>query len=63
MLLKINGMTHDLWGAVDHGGEVLETIVTIALDRKAVSIFLKISAKRHGQKPSCRIAQGHAVRR
>lgn len=47
--VKINGMTHYLWRAVDHEGEVLESIVTKARDRKAALKLLKKSVKRHGR--------------
>lgn len=47
--VKINGVTHDLWRAVDHEGEVLESIVTKTRDRKAALKFLKKSMKRHGR--------------
>ena len=33
--VKINGVAHYLWRAVDHEGEVLESIVTKTRDRKA----------------------------
>jgi putative transposase len=46
--VKINGVTHYLWRAVDHEGEVLESIVTKMRDRKAALKFLKKSMKRHG---------------
>ena len=47
--VKINGGTHHLWRAVDHEGEVLESIVTRTRDRKAALKFLKKSMKRHGR--------------
>jgi putative transposase len=47
--VKINGETHYLWRAVDHEGEVLESFVTHARDRKAALKFLKKSMKRHGR--------------
>ena len=47
--VKINGVTHYLWRAVDHEGEVLESIFTKARDRKAAVKFLEKSMKRHGQ--------------
>ena len=37
--VKINGVPHDLWRAVDHEAEVLESIVTKTRDRKAATIF------------------------
>ena len=39
--MKINGVTHYLWRAVDHEGEVLESVVTKTRDRKAVLKFLR----------------------
>jgi putative transposase len=47
--VKINGVTHYLWRAVDHEGEVLESTVTKTRDRKAALRFLKKSMKRHGR--------------
>ena len=44
--VKINGVTHYLWRAVDHEGEVLESIVSKSRDRKAALKFLKRSMKK-----------------
>jgi len=41
-------VTHYLWRAVDHEGEVLESFVTKTRDRKAALKLLKKSMKRHG---------------
>ncbi len=49
VFVKIKGVTHYLWCAVDHEGEVLESIVTKSRDRKAALKFLKKSMKRHGR--------------
>jgi putative transposase len=49
VFVKINGVTHYLWRAVDHEGEVLESIVTKPRDRKAALKFLKKSMNRHGR--------------
>jgi putative transposase len=49
VFVKINGVTHYLWRAVDHEGEVLESVVTRTRDRKAALKFLKKSMKRHGR--------------
>jgi putative transposase len=49
VFLKINGVTHYLWRAVDHEGEVLESVVTKTRDRKAALKLLKKSMKRHGR--------------
>ena len=47
--VKINGVTHYLWRAVDHEGEVLESVVSKTRDRKAALKFLRKSMKRHGR--------------
>jgi putative transposase len=49
VFVKINGVTHYLWRAVDHEGEVLESVVTKTRDRKATLKLLKKSMKRHGR--------------
>jgi len=49
VFVKINGVTHYLWRAVDHEGEVLESYVTKRRDRKAALKFLRKSMKRYGQ--------------
>ena len=49
MFVKINGVQHDLWRAVDHEGEVLESFVTKRRDKKAALKFQKKSMKRHGR--------------
>ncbi|MBV1902874.1 MAG: transposase, partial [Marinosulfonomonas sp.] len=41
-------VTHYLWRAVDHEGEVLESHVTKRRDRKAALKFHRKSMKRHG---------------
>ncbi len=47
--MKINGVKHYLWRAVDHEGEVLESFVTKRRDKKAALKFLRKSLGRHGQ--------------
>ena len=47
--VKINGVTHYLWRAVDHEGQVLESVVTKTRDRKAALKVLKKLIKRHGR--------------
>lgn len=47
VFVKINGERHYLWRAVDHEGEVLESLVTKTRDKKAALKFLKKSLKRH----------------
>ena len=47
--MKVNGVAHYLWRAVDHEGEVLEAFVSKRQDRKAALIFLKKIMQRYGQ--------------
>jgi putative transposase len=49
VFVKINDVTHYLWRAVDHEGEVLESVVTKTRDRKAALKLLKKSMKWHGR--------------
>ena len=49
VFVKINGVKHYLWRAVDHEGEVLESVVTKTRERKAALKLLKKSIKRHGR--------------
>ena len=49
VFVKINGVQHYLWRAVDHEGEVLEAYVSKKRDRKAALKFLKKLMKRHGK--------------
>jgi hypothetical protein len=49
VFVKINGVTHYLWRAIDHEGEVLESVVTKTRDRKAALKLLKKSMNRHGR--------------
>ena len=46
--MKINGQTHYLWRAVDHEGEVLESVVTKTRDRRAALKLLRKLLRRHG---------------
>jgi putative transposase len=48
VFVKINGVKHYLWRAVDQEGEVLESFVTKRRDRKAALKFLRKSLRRHG---------------
>jgi len=41
VFVKINGERHYLWRAVDHEGEVLETVATKRRDKKAALKFLR----------------------
>jgi putative transposase len=49
IFVKINGVKHYLWRAVDHEGEVLESFVTKTRDKKAALKFLKKAMRKHGQ--------------
>ncbi len=49
VFVKINGVQHYLWRAVDHEGEVLESYVTKFRDRAAAFKFLKKAMKQYGQ--------------
>ena len=49
VFVKINGVKHYLWRAVDHEGAVLEALVTKRRDRKAELKFLRKTMKRHGR--------------
>ena len=48
VFVKINGIQHYLWRAVDHEGEVLESYVTKTRDKPAALRFLKKARKRYG---------------
>lgn len=49
VFVKINGVTHYLWRAVEHEGKVLEALVTKRRDRKAALKFLRKALKRCGR--------------
>jgi putative transposase len=49
VFVKIKGETHYLWRAVDHEGEVLESLVTKRRDRKAALKFIRKTMKRNGR--------------
>src|ERR1700704_2195278 len=49
VFVKINGKLCYLWRAVDHEGEVLETVVTAKRDKAAALKFLKRIMKKYGQ--------------
>jgi len=49
VFVRINGETHYLWRAVDHEGEVFESVVTEKRDRRAAVRFLNKSMKRSGR--------------
>jgi len=48
VFVKINGVQHYLWRAVDHEGEILESYVTKKRDKQAALTFLKKAMKRYG---------------
>ena len=48
VFVKINGVQHYLWRAVDHEGEVLESYVTKTRDKQAALTFMKKAMKRSG---------------
>ena len=48
MFVQINGVTHYLWRAADHEGEVLEACVSKHRDRQAALRFLRNAMKRYG---------------
>ena len=52
VFVKINGETHYLWRAIDHKGDVLESVATKSRDRKVTLRFLKKFMKRHGRPES-----------
>jgi transposase-like protein len=45
VFVKINGVKHYLWRAVDHEGEVLESFVTKRRDKTAALKFLRNSPR------------------
>jgi putative transposase len=48
VFVKVNGKLRYLWRAVDHEGEVLETVVTAKRDKAAALKFLKRIMKKYG---------------
>jgi putative transposase len=49
VFVKVNGVRHYLWRAVDHEGEVLEAFVSKTRDKKAALKFPRKLMKRHGR--------------
>lgn len=47
IFVKINGEKHDLWRAVDHEAEVLQSVVTKTRDKKAALKFLRKAMRKH----------------
>jgi putative transposase len=52
VFVKVNGKLCYLWRAVDHEGEVLETVVTAKRDKAAALTFLKRTMKKYGRPKS-----------
>ena len=52
VFVKVNGVRHYMWRAVDHEGEVLESYVTKRRDRKAALKFLRKSLRRYASPQS-----------
>ena len=49
VFVKVNGQRHYLWRAVDHEGEVLESVVTKRRNRRAALKMLRKLMRRYGQ--------------
>jgi putative transposase len=49
VFVKVNGVQHTLWRAVDQEGEGLEAFVSKTRDKKAARRFLRKLMKRHGR--------------
>ena len=49
VFVKVNGKLRYLWRAVDHEGEVLESVVTAKRDKAAAVKFLKRIMKKYGR--------------
>lgn len=49
VFVKINGETHYLWRAVDHEGEVLESVVTKRRNKRAALKLLRKLIRRYGE--------------
>ena len=47
--VKVNGKLCYLWRAVDHEGEVLESVVTVKRDKAAALKFLRRIMKKYGR--------------
>src|SRR5664279_5082439 len=50
--VKVNGKLYYLWRAVDHEGEVLESVVTVKRDKAAALKFLRRIIKKYGRPKS-----------
>ena len=49
VFVKINGETHYLWRAVDHEGEVLESVVTKKRDKRSALKLLRKLMRNYGE--------------
>jgi putative transposase len=49
VFVKLNGVQHYLWRAVDHEGEVLEAFASKTSEKKATLTFLRKLIKWHGR--------------
>ena len=49
VFMKINAETHNLWRAVDHEGELVESFVTKTRDKTSALKFLKKATRRYGR--------------
>ena len=49
LFVKVNGKLYYLWRAVDHEGEILESVVTAKRDKTAAVKFLKRIMKKYGR--------------
>ena len=49
VFVKINGERHYLWRAVDHEGEVLESVVTTRRNKRAELKLLRKLMRRYGR--------------
>lgn len=47
--MKINGERHNLWRAIDHEGEVLESVVTKRRNKQAALKMLRKLMRRYGK--------------
>lgn len=52
MFVKLNGERHYVWRAVDHEGEISESFVTKARDKKAALKFLKKATRKLWSHPT-----------
>ncbi|MEQ8928295.1 MAG: DDE-type integrase/transposase/recombinase [Nitratireductor sp.] len=49
VFVKINGERHNLWRAIDHEGEVLESVVTKRRNKQAALKMLRKLMRRYGK--------------